>query len=396
MHIAYLLTPSGIPLGGNSGSSHHVASLVQAFSQAGHDVTLCVARQVEGPDPLPTAHILEFPTQRAPWWRRSRSLKERWQARRFAQRVLPNLQAHPPAFLYERYALFSDAGAMLRASLRCPWVLEVNAPLRWERARYEGLRGDRAAKKAEARILRAADLLVAVSHPLADWLEQEVGVPRERIVVIPNGVDQKRFFPQEANLALRARLGLTADPVVGFVGSLKPWHGPQQWCEVFERLHERLPTLQGLVIGEGPGLETMRDHLTRRGLQDTVLFTGRIPVEQVPATMSLMDILLAPYPPVERFYFCPLKVLEAQSLGIPVVSSAQGDLPRLIGAGGITVEEGDEAALVEALYAGLTDARLLQRWKSAALEQSIGRDWQDIAGRILEEIQARGLVSRTS
>lgn len=386
MHIAYLLTPSGIPLGGNSGSSHHVASLVDAFYRQGHEVSLFPARQLEGPDPLPNARIIELPPQQAPWWRRSRSLRERWQAQRFAHRALPHLRDPKPAFLYERYALFSDAGALLRQKLSRPWVLEVNAPLRLERTRFEGLRGQNAARRAEFRILGAADLLVVVSHPLARWLET-LGIPTDRILVVPNGVDGRVFYPRESRNGVRERLGLLEGPVVGFVGSLKPWHGLNAWLEAFERLHQRLPSVQGLIVGDGPGRAQLESQVASMGLSHSVRFTGRLPQVEVADVMGLLSLVLAPYPRLDPFYFCPLKVLEAQAMGIPVISNHQGDLPMLIGRGGAIVPPEDVQALVEAMTAALSDECLLRTWSAAALTQSEGRDWLDVASTIVSVVE---------
>ncbi|MFM7204505.1 MAG: glycosyltransferase family 4 protein [Myxococcota bacterium] len=384
--LLYVLTSPGIPVGGNSGASHHVTALVNAFAAEGQAVTLLAARQVEGPDPLPLARLVELPTQKPPWWRRSRSQRERWQAQRFAQRALEVVQGMKPRFIYERYALFSDVGHRLRPRLGCPWVLEVNAPLRLERSRYEGLRISRAVLRAEGEILRQADKVLAVSTPLADWLTQEVGVPSSRVEVMWNGVDNTRFAPQTPDETLRLRLGLGDGPVVGFVGSLKPWHGLQNWVEVLARLAERMPSVQGLVVGEGPERALMEEVVTRQGLQHRVHFTGRRPGAEVPALLALMDVLLAPFPHQELFYFCPLKVLEAQAMGIPVVTTAQGDLPTLVGQGGAVVPPGDELALVEALVAVLMDARVRARWREAGLMQSQGRDWRAVAQRILAKM----------
>lgn len=386
--LLYILTSPGIPVGGNSGASHHVSALVNAFAAEGQAVTLLAARQVEGPDPLPLARLVELPTQKPPWWRRSRSLRERWQAQRFAQRSLEVVQGMKPRFIYERYALFSDVGHRLRRELGCPWVLEVNAPLRLERSRYEGLRISRAVLKAEGEILRQADRVLAVSSPLADWLTQEVGVPSSRVQVVGNGVETSRFAPRTASEARRLQLGLSEGPVVGFVGSLKPWHGLQCWVEVLGRLAERLPSVQGLVVGEGPERALMHEVVTRNRLQDRIRFTGRVPGAEVPELLALMDVLLAPFPAQDLFYFCPLKVLEAQAMGIPVVTTAQGDLPALVGQGGAVVSPGDELAMVEALLAALTDARVRIRWGEAGLAQSKGRDWRAVAQRILGLVES--------
>ena len=99
-----------------------------------------------------------------------------------------------PDLLYERYTLFNFAGVRAARSRNLPIILEVNAPLALEREKYEQLSWERAAKRCEAKICQQADRIIVVSTPLKQYLiEQEV--PEEKIVVIPNGADPKRFKP---------------------------------------------------------------------------------------------------------------------------------------------------------------------------------------------------------
>src|SRR5947209_19623230 len=101
-----------------------------------------------------------------------------------------------------------------------PGVLEVNAPLIEEQAEHRGLVDRLGAERTARRVFRSATILIAVSREVAAYLARQPGA-RGRVHVIPNGVDPKRFPPNPA----RAPSHGPADFVVGFVGSLKRWHG---------------------------------------------------------------------------------------------------------------------------------------------------------------------------
>src|SRR5262249_19589641 len=140
----------------------------------------------------------------------------RWLAREIA--------ATTPDLVYERYALAMSAGVRAARRSGVPIFVEVNAPLAREKQEQVGLRFPRRALRGEVRALSMADRVLAVSTPLARILAEQ-GVPRERIVVVPNGVDANRFRPDCDGASVRRELGLGSKPVIGFVGWFRAWHG---------------------------------------------------------------------------------------------------------------------------------------------------------------------------
>src|SRR5262249_34671765 len=129
-----------------------------------------------------------------------------------------------PDLIYERYALTAVAGARLARHPRVPFVLPVNAPLVEGGRAFRGLPPRPLARWIEDRLLRRADCVVVVSWALHAWAMSR-GVRHERILVLPNAVDPRRFDARGDGAATRSRLSLDGDFVVGFCGSLKPWHG---------------------------------------------------------------------------------------------------------------------------------------------------------------------------
>ena len=120
-----------------------------------------------------------------------------------AYRRLKSLWAqHQPDLIYERYNLFYHSGVWLKRRTGAPLILEVNAPLADERARYGDLALKGLAKRSEQSIWRAADMVLPVTNVLADKV-RAAGVPDEKICVIQNGVSETFLKPQDRPIEWR-------------------------------------------------------------------------------------------------------------------------------------------------------------------------------------------------
>ena len=245
MRVAYVSMDPGVPAFGVKGCSVHMQEGLRALTQHSFHPTLFTARP-GGPPPADLAHVpvrtLPRPPEAAP------DVRER--ATYAANAVLAErLAEHEPFDLvYERYALWSFAAMEAGRVASIPTVLEVNAPLIDEQARHRSLTDVEGARAASRRAFAAADVLLAVSEGVADWLDG-FAEAQGRIHVVPNGVDTDRVRPglDPAWTAPDAAF------VVGFVGSLKPWHGLSVLAESFARLHRTAPETRLLLVGELPG-----------------------------------------------------------------------------------------------------------------------------------------------
>src|SRR5690606_38547242 len=206
-----------------------------------------------------------------------------------------------------------------------------------EQRRYRVLADAAGAHAATRDLLAAADVVACVSDPVAAWAR---GIaPGSRTVVVPNGADPARITPGPE----------PAGPfTVGFVGTLKPWHGLDVLAEAFDRA--AAPGWRLLVCGEGPERAALERRVRRSG--HAAEFTGGLAPDAIPAQLRRMHVATAPYPAVagERHYFSPLKLYEYLAAGLPVVASRIGQAARVIedGQTGLLVPPGDPAALAGA------------------------------------------------
>src|SRR5262249_52667391 len=214
-----------------------------------------------------------------------------------------DLERHGPFdVVYERYSLWGYAGMAYARAAGVPGLLEVNAPLIDEQAEHRGLADRAAAERVAGRAFGDAAVLLAVSDGVRDYLER-YPVARGRVHVLPNGVDPARF-PTGLKPSCPGPHGSFT---VGFVGTLKPWHGLPGLAEAFARLRAGSPEARLVVVGDGPGRGRLEEDLARHGSRGAALLTGAVDPAEVPGLLASMDVAVAPYPALPGFYFSPLK-----------------------------------------------------------------------------------------
>lgn len=384
LRIAYLVPDPGIPLGGTKGASVHVAELCRALAGRGAEVTVLAQRVAAAPTAAPPDGVRIVALDPGPLPRGAGGDAARAAAAAdFTRRALPVLRRMRPDVVIERLSLHFGAGAALARGVGAARLLEVNAPVVAESHRHRGLLDLGPAGRAEARAV-AGSRVAAVSQPLADWAMARGAA---QATVIPNGADPVRFAPARSPLARRrlaAGLGLEGAEVVGFVGSLKPWHGVEVLLAAAALLAPARPRLRVLVVGDGPQRASLELLAARPPLQGRVVFSGVVGPRDVPAYLAVQDVATAPYLPAPDFYFSPLKVVEAMAAGRPVVASDHPPVAAMLGPAGVLVRPGDPAALAAAVAGLLDDPARAARLGRAARRRSVAAEgWDGVATRML-------------
>lgn len=344
MRILVVCADPGVPVQGPSGASAHLRGVVRALMARGHEVRVAAfrlhdRRGVVG-EPL-DAPVFAVPPRHWGWLpRRLRERGEWLDARRVPRAALAD--GWRPDLVWERHGLFSEL-----PDFRAPHLIELNAPLALERAALDPA----FAARVEGRALRRAHRVCAVSCWLTDWAVQQ-GCAPERVRHVPNGTD----LPPGDRARGRARLGLEG-LVIGFVGSMKPWHG----LERLPAIVDALPEATGLLVGEGPV----------RIAHPRIRSTGYLEGTALADAVAAMDVALAPYPASAPPWFCPLKVLDYRAQGVPVVGTDVGDTARLVGEGGEILPPGAGPAAWAAAVrrqAGRRPAAWVRTWDEVVAE----------------------------
>lgn len=373
MRAAYVCSDPGIPVFGSKGASVHVQSVLRELVRRGAQVhLLCVRVGGPVPDGLESVQLHALPPvgKGSPAEREQRAQD----SDAAAAAVLDGLPALD--LVYERYSLWGRAATAWSREHGVPSVLEVNAPLVQEQVEHRELSDVSGAQAVAVAALSAAEVVACVSNEVAAWA-RTVSTQPDRVVTIPNGVDVERVLPS----GRPTRSAACEDFTVGFVGTLKAWHGVELLLEAVDRLHARDASWRLLVVGDGP-----RGEALRAAAGPHVELTGALPPVEVLAQLHRMDIATAPYPDLPGLYFSPLKVYEYLAAGLPVVASAVGQVPDALDGGrlGELVQPGDVAALAQALddLRGDQDrrSRLVTAGRAAAVER---HTWRAVVDRVL-------------
>jgi teichuronic acid biosynthesis glycosyltransferase TuaC len=233
-----------------------------------------------------------------------------------------------------------------------------------------------AAMRGPRRILRfalpRATRVVAVSRALAEEAHR-IGVARERIHVVENGVDKALFHPRDRAPA-RAALGLRSDgKLIVSVGRLERSKGAVDLLAAFARVAPRRPDLALALVGDGAAREECRELAAAIGGQVSVV--GARPLAEVPQWMAASDLVTLP----SWNEGSPNAVLEALACGRPVVASRVGGVPEIITTPslGELVPARDPAALAAAIER-VADGT----WDAPAIAASARGSWDDSAARL--------------
>jgi glycosyltransferase involved in cell wall biosynthesis len=376
MRLLVLSCDPGIPVLGHKGASVHVRELSSALARLGADVTIA------SPRTEPMGDVLDAPVElaRIPSIPSKASEAELHAALETQRREIVEVaRGFSADAIYERYSLFGGAGLAAADQLGIPHVLEVNAPLRAEASRFRTLPHPGLAAEIERTVFRGTDRILPVSQALGRWLEEE-GVEPDRIEVVPNAVAPARIGERRSRA--------DDDFVLGFCGSLKPWHGIEVLLEAFGIAVAQEPALRLEVVGSGP-----LEHLVNSANlpADRVRTFGALPHTDALERLRDWDVGVAPYLPLEGFYFSPLKVLEYMAVGLCPVVSDLGDLPALLDAGerGLLVPAGDAlrlaAAFLELAWDREHGAELGRRAREYVLE---AHTWEKNARIVLDSLSA--------
>ena len=431
MNIGYISADFGVPVFGFKGASIHVREMIAAMRQGGHNVCILssamhAGKGSENVSNMGATGFKEIPVvQRAlfnlpdskngakagdidfcainttpahlsifeeiekldQFWGKKTRIKQELRNLLYNVTLTEQAQAclgiFPVDFIYERYSLFAYAGLKVARSLKLPHILEVNAPLAYEQEKMRGLEMKTLAHDAEDRIFRETDHIFVVSDELKTFVESRGGDP-EKIEVLPNSVDPERFNKADAQ-RVRSLLGLEKKRILGFVGSLKPWHGTESLVEAFSLLD--LTDTHLLIVGDGPMREELEMLAIKKGIKDNVTFTGKVSYDEIPDYIAAMDIPVAPYLPNDNFYFSPIKIFEYMSCSKPVVAGRIGQIEQIIqdGENGFTFIPGNIEDLKKQLQRLLIDAPLRESMgKTGKAWVDMERTWKNNARIVLK------------
>jgi len=246
----------------------------------------------------------------------------------------------------------SIGGAAARLAASGTGVPRVYSP--------NGLMPGRAVHAAERLLGSLTDRFVAVSESEADLVARRRIVPRERVAVIPNGIELTP--PGPPTLDLRARLQLRDDtPLVGSVGRLAAQKAPEVFVRACARVASSQPEAHFVLVGDGPLRDVVNSEVEATGLDGRFAY---LPGLRGAATvMGQFDVFVL----ASRYEGCPYAPLEAMRAGTPVVlTDVVGNRDTVVDdESGLVVAPDDPEALAAAVNRLLGDRWLRRRLAAA-------------------------------
>ncbi|MDZ7283357.1 glycosyltransferase, exosortase A system-associated [Sphingomonas sanguinis] len=363
MRILHILD-HGLPL--QSGYTFRTRAIMKAQGAQGHDVAAVTGpRQGVGEADVETVDGLTFyrtpvsarmPVRQGLVGEAAGLVAQIRAVDRAVRAFRPDiLHAHSPV-------LDALAGLAIARRRRLPLVYEIRAF--WEDAAVGNGTGTvgsaryRATRAVESWACRRADAVAVICEGLRGDLIAR-GLPQDKIIVSPNGVDLGLFGqPLARDAALAEELGLAEAEVIGFIGSFYDYEGLDDLIAAMPQLVAARPKARLLMVGGGPMEAALRAQAESSPEAAAIRFVGRVPHQQVERYYSMVDILAYPRKKMRLTdLVTPLKPLEAMAQGKLVAASDVGGHRELIedGRTGTLFAPDDPAAIADALAGLLAD-----------------------------------------
>ncbi len=337
----------------------HVRILEEALilQKMGHEITICTYHSGQDVEGLDIERTLSIP------WRQEYAVgssrhKIAFDLLLFFKSLSVALRKKPEiihAHIHEGTLI----GYPISLLLRIPLVFDLQGSMTSEMIDHGFLKPDgffhRPVRQLEKIIDRLPRAIITSSQHAVNILCNEFGCDSRRIHIIPDCVNAEFFRPpneEEDKALLRSRLGIPAGHrVVVYLGLLAEWQGIGLLLEGIARLRENLLDAHFLIMGF-PNVEYYQMRAQQLGIEDRVVFTGKIPYWEAPRYLALGDVAVAPK--ISATEGCG-KLLNYMAMALPTVAFDTPVSREYLGDWGVYAQPGNPVALAQAINSLLGD-----------------------------------------
>ena len=230
----------------------------------------------------------------------------------------------------------------------------------------------------------ASNLIICASDHVNYSVRKWYPVSRKKIYTIMNGIDARRFSPNNSDRnRLRDRLDIEEGEVLLMTsGTINREKGHHLAIEALNKLLKKNTNLKLMIVGDGEYLASLSELIDRYGLRSKVILTGFVPNELISDYYNAADIYLIPTLRAEGL---PFALIEAMSIGLPIIASKMGGIPNIVedGQEGLLINPGDTKDMISNVLTLLSDENLRNELGVRARR------------KVLNELSSEHMVNRT-
>lgn len=211
-------------------------------------------------------------------------------------------------------------------------------------------------------LINRMDRVVATSNAGASYLEHDADV-------VYHGINTTDFTPEADQAALKSRLGLPPEKLVGCFGRIRKQKGTDVFVDAMIEVLPHHPDWKAVILGRATEQyvsfqEDLKKKVVEAGLEDRILFSGEVPVDQIASWYQALSLFIAP----QRWEGFGLTPLEAMACGVPVVATTVGAFPEIVleGQTGHLINPGDVGEMTAAANKLMDDPKKLAGFATAS------------------------------
>ena len=374
-----------------TGYGSHMRGMVNGFREEGHTVEILVlGKKPQSRDSSIQTNsfksVLKKVLPKILW----RTLKEIQQIRfdnHAAKELQEAIQTFNPDVVYERSAWMSNGSVDVLKSFNIKHIVEINAPFEEEVKEFEKASSfiSIIGKKKLKNLLQSATLIAPITTSLEKYIVENYEVNPSNCLVVPNAIDKQEIQINESRVeAINKQFNLSEVTVIGFVGSIFPYHGVDRLIKGVSKL--KYTDIAILIVGDGYLIPELKELASKLEISSRVHFTGSVPKEDVYNYISAMDILTLPN---TEWYCSPVKLFEYGAFGKTILAVNEAGVSDVMSREEGVLFENNDSAFQDALLVAITEVDALEI-KAKRFQQKVfaTHNWRANARKVLQQINS--------
>lgn len=216
-------------------------------------------------------------------------------------------------------------------------------------------------------LINRMDRIIATSNAGAAYLEHDADV-------VYHGIDTSSFSPADDKQALKQKLGLPDERLIGCFGRIRRQKGTDAFIDTMIDFLPQNAGFKAIILGRATEqhqgfLSEQKKKIEAAGLTDSILFLGEVPVDQIADYYRVLDLFIAP----QRWEGFGLTPLEAMACAVPVIATTVGAFPEIVTENetGHLIPPGDISAMIDATSKLLSNDQTLQGFSKNARQHMV-------------------------